>query len=84
MNPLFHPFQFQYTCTYQDTQGDYVLLRAEQGPKHSEFFVPKNILPENIGIGDSFIMSIQPTESQAETNKKELACMQAMLQELLN
>lgn len=80
---LFHPFQFQYSCTLVEFHEEYALLRAEKGPLKSDFFFPRALLPRDLSAGDLFVLALQPQEFQEGNNEKELACMQAMLQKLL-
>ncbi len=81
--PLFHPFQFQYQSTLIEFKGDYALVRAEKGPLKGDFFLPKALLPQNLTEGDTFTLSFQPQEFQDANKEKELACMRALLNDLL-
>ncbi len=64
-------------------KGDYALVRAEKGPLKGDFFLPKALLPQNLTEGDTFTLSFQPQEFQDANKEKELACMRALLNDLL-
>jgi hypothetical protein len=77
---IFHPFKYQLSSTLLDKQERNSTIRVRRGSQEEILNFPNSLLPEELTIGESFTLKIEPTEG---AHADESQILKNLLEELI-
>jgi len=76
---MFNPFKYQYLATYVRKTNGQAIARVQSGTIDVEIKIPQSYLPQEVQAGQSFILTLQPTET---AKKGEYETLKKLLEDL--
>ncbi len=77
----FHPFKHQFQALYLKDEGPNAVLALRRGSVEETISFPKALLPLELELGGSFVLSLQPQEA---IQKSEAEALKSLLAELIH
>ncbi len=78
---MFNPLKYQYLATFLNRNENSAELRLQMGATEEIVNLPLCLLPNEVALGEQFILKLQPTETAKEG---EYETMRKILEELIN
>lgn len=78
---MFNPLKYQYLATFLNKDESHGELRLQMGATEEIVNLPLCLLPDEVAVGEQFILKLQPTETAKDG---EYETMRKILEELIN